>query len=80
MENNSEHPVEQVAQTPACYTISNLFNPEARRDTSVEFHSWHEVNESRAERNTDETRRSKGGFPPTSPMSNCGSFAVQIRL
>ncbi|PWL42322.1 MAG: hypothetical protein DBY45_09105 [Clostridiales bacterium] len=63
MENNSEHPVEQVAQTPACYTISNLFNPEARRDTSVEFHSWHEVNESRAERNTDETRRSKGDSP-----------------
>ena len=47
MENNSEHPAEQMAQASASYTIRDLFNPEARRDTSVEFHSWHEVNESR---------------------------------
>ena len=45
MKNDQERPAEQ--QTPTCYTIRGLLNPENREDTSVEFHNWHEVKEGR---------------------------------
>ena len=47
VKNDQERPAEQEAYTPTCHTIRELFNPENREDTAVEFHNWYEIKEGR---------------------------------